>query len=444
MLSRRGLLVGSGTVLVAALAVLLAGARSGSAAFPGANGRIAYICHPGGVEICVIDADGSRLGYLTQTDESANFDEHYPAWSPDGRRIAFVVIGYCMNAIYVMNADRTGLRRVLLERGEATGLWEIHGLSWSPDGNTLVFSKWFRPGQCPTQLNPVDRQQLYTISVDGTNQRRISSGRTGDTDVDPAWSPNGASIAFRHDLPAFDSGLYVVNPDGSGRRLLDSRRGGYPDWSPDGTKIVYECITTRLEVCVYDTSGGVRTVLGLGSTPAWSPDGTRIVFAVQPGQDQADPDGGIFVMAANGTDRREIVSRTGYANDGSGLPDWQPCRGACPPAPGMTTSQKRAPRPPLLRANVGPRFTIALRNQAGRSVKTLEEGSYSARITDRSRRHSLHVVGKGFEFKTKVAGVIRGRTESWQLQKGKFRFFCDAHPRRMRGAFEVVPRSYRP
>ncbi len=67
---------------------------------------------------------------------------------------------------------------------------------------------------------PADRQQLYTISVDGTNERQIPSGDR-EYDLDPAWSPNGTSIAFYHDYPSFDPGLYVVNPDGSGRRQLD-------------------------------------------------------------------------------------------------------------------------------------------------------------------------------------------------------------------------------
>ncbi len=130
-----------------AVLLLAVGARPGSAAFPGTNGRIAYTCQPEGIEICLIDADGSRLGYLTQADQERNFDEHFPTWSPNGRRVAFIIVGNCTNAIFVMNADRTGLRRVHIERNEPTGFWSIHGLSWSPDGNRLVYSKWFHPGR---------------------------------------------------------------------------------------------------------------------------------------------------------------------------------------------------------------------------------------------------------------------------------------------------------
>lgn len=447
MFLRRTLLVVSGTALVAVL-VLVTSASPGSAAFPGGNGRIAYSCYPGSQELCVINADGSGLGYLTQDDRGgATFDERYPAWSADGRRIAFVVVGYCLNAIYVMNSDRTGLRRVLLERGERSGMWTIQELSWSPDGNRLVYTKSFNQGQCPMEYS-AGITQLFTISVSGSDERRITNGGPGDLDLQPAWSPDGRSIAFQHERYGFDDwGLYVMNPDGSSRRRLDLRGAGYPDWSPDGTRIAYECTTTFREICVYSEGSGV-TRLGVGSTPAWSPDGTQIVFALQPGQSQADPGGGIYVMAADGTQRREIDPTTGYANEGMGHPHWQPCRGVCPPAPGLPSSVKRAQAPQPLFAKVGPGFTIAIRNKARRRVKKLVEGTYSARINDSSRRHSLHVSGlRGkFDSRTTVSAVVHTR-QTWQLAAGSYRYFCDAHKARMRGRFSVIadPRGpYRP
>jgi hypothetical protein len=442
MLSRRILLVAAGTAFVAALAVLLAGARPGNAAFPGTNGRIAYTCAPDSQEICVINADGSLLGYLTQYDRSGdNYDERFPAWSPDGRQIAFVVVGFCTNAIYVMNSNRTGLHRVLLEKSEGSGMWSIQDLSWSPDGSRLAYGKSFHPGHCPMEL-PAELKRIFTISVSGTGERQITAGAADDWDVQPAWSPNGEWIAFYHDHHGVDdAGLYVMKPDGSSRRRLDLRGAGYPDWSPNGAKIAYDCTTTTREVCVYTEGGGVAR-LGVGSEPAFSPDGTRIVFAMQPGQG-ADVGGGIYVMAADGSGRVEIDTETGYHYDGRGHPDWQPCRGECPPAAGMPTFTKRALPLAILRASVGPGFTISLRNEARRKVKSLVEGRYSVRLSDRSRRHSFHVKGKKFDAYTTVPAMFTG-TQGWGFEDGKYRFFCDAHPGRMRGSFLVVPRPYRP
>ena len=112
-------------------------------------------------------------------------------------------------------------------------------------------------------------------------------------------------------------GLYVTSPDGGSRRQLDSEGRGSPNWSPDGRSIAYEC---GANLCVYTEGSGIRK-LGAGSTPAWSPDGRQIVFALLLNQSPADLDGGIFVMAADGSGRREIVSKIGSAfNGGRAVP----------------------------------------------------------------------------------------------------------------------------
>jgi TolB protein len=428
---------------------MLVGTKPGSAAYPGANGRIAYICRPDGMEICVVNADGSGLGYLTQYDrQGENFDERYPVWSPDGRRIAFVVIGFCTNEIYVMNADRTGLRRVLREQGTNAGMWTIQDLSWSPDGGRLVLAKSFHEGRCPMELPP-QIKRIFTIGVDGANERQITGGDVYVHDIEPTWSPDGSQIAFVRDLNAVAAyGLYVMSPDGSSQRRLDSNGRGSPNWSPSGRQIAYECTgTSGQEICVYAEGGGIRR-LGVGSSPAWSPDGTQVVFALQPGQSQGDLSGGIYVMAADGSGRREIVPETGYSYDGPGHPDWQPCRGLCPPAPGLPTFLKRPTPPGRLYLSVGPGFTITLRDKARHRVKTLVEGRYDVRIADLSSRHSYHLVGQRGKFQPRstVRGTFRG-VQRWELKPGTYRFFCDAHPRRMRGSFRVIPDprgAYRP
>ena len=115
----------------------------------------------------------------------------------------------------------------------------------------------------------------------------------------------------------------------------------------------------------------------------------------------------------------------------------------------MSTFLKQPIPPQTLYASVGRGFTIALRDKARRRVRTLVEGTYVVRISDLSRHHSFHVVGERGKFQPRstVHGVFRGHAQRWQLKPGKYRFFCDAHQRRMHGEFRVIadPRgSYRP
>ena len=85
------------------------------------------------------------------------------------------------------------------------------------------------------------------------------------------------------------SNVYTINPDGTGRRQLThvgaAQAAGAPDWSADGSKIVYESNQTgdyRIWVMNADGSGQTRVADDPGFAdlePAWSPDGTRILFS---------------------------------------------------------------------------------------------------------------------------------------------------------------------
>jgi len=135
----------------------------------------------------------------------------WPAWSPDGSRIAFTSLR--RDGIWVMNADGTSLRRVTTSPSldlEPT---------WSPDGRRFVF---------------VLRGELWTEAVGGTDRRRLPVAPGAD--ARPDWSPDGTQIAFlsSQGSPTGHYRLWRVDADGENRRLLTPDRESVSalSWAP--------------------------------------------------------------------------------------------------------------------------------------------------------------------------------------------------------------------
>jgi len=143
-----------------------------------------------------------------------------PAWSPDGKRIAFVRGKGRNSDIYVMNADGTHRRKI------TKSLSEDAFPSWSPDGKTIAF----------THLTPehtdIGAYEIYAIGVNGTGQRRLTHARMGidgknqrrlthnpASDAFEAWSPDGNRIAFLSDRSGRTE-VYVMRADGTDVRRL--------------------------------------------------------------------------------------------------------------------------------------------------------------------------------------------------------------------------------
>jgi hypothetical protein len=159
---------------------------------------------------------------------------------------------------------------------------------------------------------------IATIGIDGQGMRTLVAGEA------PAISPDGAQIAFvRND------DIYVMNVDGTNIRQLttDPHRDEFPQWSPDGTTIVYDNVGTvspnasgfsdTSVIMTVQVEGGAATVTQVSgrkqsSEPAYSPDGRQIVFRSH---------ASIWIMNANGTSAHHV------AGDGQGstdAPRWSP------------------------------------------------------------------------------------------------------------------------
>lgn len=156
-----------------------------------------------------------------------------PAWSPDGRVVAFVA--NCVDRehafLHVMNSDGSGVRAV--EPAQSRNIRE-DGPSWAPDGREIAL------------VQNIGMQNLQIVIADistGTRRVVVAGGRA------PAWSPTGEWIAYlTHDSAGItSSAVGVVSRDGSPARLLFSPSESSPVsqvagalvWSPDGRSIAF-------------------------------------------------------------------------------------------------------------------------------------------------------------------------------------------------------------
>ena len=161
-------------------------------------------------KIWALSADGSNLVQLT---DGPNPD-FLPAWSPDGRRIAFTRELRGSAEIFVMNVDGSGVTQLTHDRSAN----DEHP-AWSPDGTHIAYSSGTEAGQ-----------DLFVMSADGSDQTRLTSGPFFASE--PAWSPRGDEIAF-----ICDSDVCLVGAERGSRagQLLGTRPKEFsPRWSPEG------------------------------------------------------------------------------------------------------------------------------------------------------------------------------------------------------------------
>ena len=209
-----------------------------------------------------------------------------------------------------------GFDRAVLIPNRATGDsgFRAWGPAWSPDGASLAF---FRV----TSESPPDCG-IYIARADGSQVHRVADGCSR-----PAWSPDGTKLAFAK--PNSDT-IYVVNTDGSNVRPLFAFGPGRwvsdPTWSPDGTRLAFTGYWPDFAHCIFvmNADGSGAVCLGgtsLGSQPAWSPDGSQL--AITRANSAVGSDGSdIWLINPDGSGARNLTSR-GYqvfAHD----PAWSP------------------------------------------------------------------------------------------------------------------------
>jgi TolB protein len=260
----------------------------------------------GDYAVYTVRADGVREQRLSaEMGEGGSpqgvFFQLEPAWSPDGRLIAFSSLRDGTSHLFVMEADGSGTRNLTSTAGE-----DDHP-TWAPDGRRIAFA---RGGV----------GDIYVMDEDGTHLRRLGNDLADERQ--PAWSPDGRWIAYiRRRSAAFNWELWLVRPDGTGRHQLThlGAESYSPAWSPNSRRLVFSSNAggTRWGIYTIGLNGRnlrrvTRSSLAAASDefePAWSPDGKLIAF-VRDGR----------VHAVDGTGQERDLT-TGQ-NDGS--PTWRP------------------------------------------------------------------------------------------------------------------------
>jgi Tol biopolymer transport system component len=301
--------------LVVVVSVMSGGAATARQAALSAEDTIAFVRfvpRVGRPRIYTVDATGSELRRLRVPVAASEA----PAWSSDGRKLAFIGGRNRPNEqhvlledeLYVARADGSRAKRLTADRAHESAP------SWSPDGTRIVFVRAPRSG---------NRSSLWTIGANGHGLRRLTSGAI---DIQPSWSRRGEIAFVRIQPTSYQSSIWIVRSNRNGLRRLRTglRNVTRPVWSPSGSRLL---LTNGRALLVANRFGRKpRTVVRLGTDargnradpePGWSPDGRQLVFKELRPRARGPAD--LWIVGADGRGRRRLTSSPWIDSD----PHWR-------------------------------------------------------------------------------------------------------------------------
>ncbi len=276
-----------------------------------AASRIAFsrILDGGVQEIYLVDSDGENMRRITNNGTISKS----PAWHPSGEKLAYVQsVDWEPHQIFELDF-RTGRERVLdpgRDGQQATP-------AYHPNGRELAFG-----------LMGYNRTGLFSYDVErNCCLTHIQGGRWED--IAPSYSPDGSRLAFNSNrLGTHIPQVYVVSSRGGQADLISpyvpSSPGYYtsPDWSPTGDRVAFHGRIARYgryQILVAEVESRSARVLrltaeGNNEDPSWAPDGRHLVFS-----GERSYGFGLFVVDASTGRIRPLVS-----NIRSNVPEWSP------------------------------------------------------------------------------------------------------------------------
>jgi len=256
-------------------------------------------------QLIVADADGENRVVVAESSQPLMS----PAWSPDGRRIAYVSFEGNQSAVYVQTL-RTGTRERVSMRAGHNG-----APAFSPDGRRLALTLSLVEGNF----------DIYTLDLGTQVLRRLTDHAAIDSE--PAWSPDGQTIYFMSDRSGAPQ-IYRIPADGSSRSpqrvTFEGSYNARPRVSPDGNflAVVHRSDLTQgnFRIASVDLRrNNAITVLSrrgqLDESPSYAPNGAVLIYATRAGGR-----GVLATVTSDGRIQQQIESGAGDVRE----PVWGP------------------------------------------------------------------------------------------------------------------------
>ena len=225
------------------------------------DGSLAFVSGSAEVErsLLWVERDGQSR---TITERTGTFS--HPRLSPDGKRLAIMVVEDGIPNVWILDIERDTLTQ--LTTGGA------FGVSWSPDGEWLAAA---------TEL---PKSKIFRIRSDFSGLPELLLER-GRTDLNPKWLPDATGLVFQENISS-NAEIWVLPLEGDGEPhpfLQSTSNKAQPSLSPDGRWIAYHSVvsggTTQSFVQPFPGPGGREQIsIHRGRSPLWSPSGREIFY----------------------------------------------------------------------------------------------------------------------------------------------------------------------